>query len=52
MKQVELSLEQMKDVIDFPFEKIVYVLTDFTESNILFWEILVMQIQSISSTTQ
>ncbi len=32
------SLEDMKDLIDFPFQNIVYVLTDFTESNINFWE--------------
>ena len=32
-------LEQMKGYsVDFPFEKIVYVLTDFTQSNIQFWE--------------
>lgn len=33
------ALEQMKGhSIDFPFEKIVYVLTDFTQSNIQFWQ--------------
>ena len=32
------ALEEMKDVIGFPLEQIVYVLTDFTESNITFWK--------------
>lgn len=26
-----------QDVSDFPVEKIVYVMTDFTESNFKFW---------------
>jgi hypothetical protein len=26
-------------VLDFPFEKIVYVMTDFTENNFKFWEV-------------
>ena len=32
------ALDEMKYVIEFPFRNIVYVLTDFTESNIKFWE--------------
>lgn len=31
------ALEEMKDILDFPFEKIVYVMTDFTENNFNFW---------------
>jgi hypothetical protein len=31
------ALEEMKDVCDFPVEKIVYVMTDFTEANFSFW---------------
>ena len=27
----------MKDTIDFPVEKIVYVLTDFTDENVKYW---------------
>lgn len=26
-----------QDVSDFPVEKIVYVMTDFTENNFIFW---------------
>lgn len=32
------ALEEMKDVCDFPFEKIVFVMTDFTEKNFDFWK--------------
>jgi len=32
------ALEQIRDRLDFPLDKIVYVLTDFTESNVSFWE--------------
>jgi hypothetical protein len=31
------ALEEMQEVCDFPFKKIVYVMTDFTESNFKFW---------------
>ena len=31
------ALEEMKDVCSFPFKKIVYVMTDFTETNFNFW---------------
>ena len=31
------ALEEMQTVCDFPLNKIVYVMTDFTESNFLFW---------------
>jgi tetratricopeptide (TPR) repeat protein len=31
------ALEEMKSVLDFPFDKIVYVMTDFTENNFKFW---------------
>jgi hypothetical protein len=31
------ALEEMCAVCDFPFEKIVYVMTDFTEKNFTFW---------------
>lgn len=31
------ALEEMKDIIGIPMKQIVYVLTDFTESNIKFW---------------
>mmetsp|Transcript_30001 Transcript_30001/g.95877 ORF Transcript_30001/g.95877 Transcript_30001/m.95877 type:complete len:629 (-) Transcript_30001:233-2119(-) len=31
------ALEEMKDTCDFPWEKIVYVMTDFTEANFNFW---------------
>ena len=31
------ALEEMKDVCDFPLDKIVYVMTDFTENNFKFW---------------
>eukprot|EP00611_Tribonema_gayanum_P006156 TRINITY_DN15453_c0_g1_i2.p1 TRINITY_DN15453_c0_g1~~TRINITY_DN15453_c0_g1_i2.p1 ORF type:complete len:728 (-),score=271.29 TRINITY_DN15453_c0_g1_i2:407-2533(-) len=31
------ALLQMKDMCDFPLEKIVFVMTDFTESNFKFW---------------
>jgi hypothetical protein len=27
----------MKDLCDFPLDKVVYVMTDFTESNFKFW---------------
>ena len=32
------ALDSLKDVLDFPVENIVYVLTDFTESNVNFWK--------------
>jgi SAM-dependent MidA family methyltransferase len=32
------ELEKIKDRIDFPFHQIVYILTDFAEANIQFWE--------------
>lgn len=32
------ELEKIKDRIDFPFHQIVYILTDFAEANIKFWE--------------
>ena len=31
------ALQEMKDVSDFPVDKIVYVMTDFTENNFKFW---------------
>lgn len=31
------ALEEMQEVCAFPFSKIVYVMTDFTESNYNFW---------------
>ncbi len=31
------ALEEMQAVCDFPLQKIVYVMTDFTESNFKFW---------------
>jgi tetratricopeptide (TPR) repeat protein len=31
------ALEEMKSICDFPFDKIVYVMTDFTENNYKFW---------------
>ncbi|CAB1118630.1 unnamed protein product [Ectocarpus sp. CCAP 1310/34] len=31
------ALLEMKEVCDFPVEKMVYVMTDFTESNFKFW---------------
>ena len=31
------ALEEMQSVCDFPLRKIVYVMTDFTESNFSFW---------------
>ncbi len=31
-------LEEMQSVCDFPFSKIVYVMTDFTETNFNFWK--------------
>ncbi|CAM9189028.1 unnamed protein product [Discosporangium mesarthrocarpum] len=31
------ALLEMKDISDFPVEKLVYVMTDFTESNFKFW---------------
>lgn len=31
------ALEEMKNVSSFPIEKIVYVMTDFTETNFNFW---------------
>lgn len=31
-------LEEMQAVCDFPFDKIVYVMTDFTETNFNFWK--------------
>jgi len=32
------ALEEMQAVCDFPLKKIVYVMTDFTESNFHFWQ--------------
>lgn len=32
------ALEEMKGVCGFPFERIIYVMTDFTESNFKFWQ--------------
>lgn len=32
------ALMEMKEVLDFPLERIVYVMTDFTENNFKFWE--------------
>ena len=32
------ALEEMQPICDFPFENIVYVMTDFTESNFQFWK--------------
>jgi len=32
------ALDELKNVLDFPLENIVYVLTDFTESNLNFWK--------------
>lgn len=32
------ALEKMKEVCGFPFERIVYVMTDFTENNFKFWQ--------------
>lgn len=31
-------LEEMQDVIDFPFDRIKFVMTDFTEANFKFWQ--------------
>lgn len=31
------ALEEMKSVCDFPMNKIVYVMTDFTETNFDYW---------------
>jgi hypothetical protein len=31
-------LEEMKATLDFPFKKIVFVMTDFTEKNFVFWK--------------
>ena len=32
------ALAEMRELLDFPFEKIVYVMTDFTQNNFKFWE--------------
>lgn len=32
------ALEEMQDICDFPFSKIVFVMTDFTEKNLEFWK--------------
>jgi tetratricopeptide (TPR) repeat protein len=32
------ALEELKSVCDFPFENIVFVMTDFTEKNFTFWK--------------
>lgn len=32
------ALDEMKDVCDFPWTKIIYVMTDFTEKNFKFWQ--------------
>lgn len=32
------ALEEMRELLDFPFEKIVYVMTDFTKNHFNFWE--------------
>ena len=31
------ALEELRDVCDFPWDKIVYVMTDFTKKNFEFW---------------
>ena len=31
------ALEELREVSDFPIDKIVYVMTDFTENNFNFW---------------
>lgn len=31
-------LEEMQEVCEFPFKKIVFVMTDFTEKNIEYWQ--------------
>ncbi len=32
------ALEEMKETLNFPFDKIVYVMTDFTKNNFEFWK--------------
>jgi len=32
------ALAEMRELLDFPFKKIVYVMTDFTQNNFKFWE--------------
>jgi hypothetical protein len=32
------ALEEMQAVCEFPFKKIVFVMTDFTEKNLKFWQ--------------
>ena len=32
------ALDEMKEVCEFPWERIVYVMTDFTEKNFMFWQ--------------
>ena len=32
------ALNEMQDICDFPLSKVVYVMTDFTESNFKFWK--------------
>ena len=32
------ALEEMQDVCDFPFRKIKFVMTDFTEANFKYWQ--------------
>ncbi len=43
------ALEEMKDILAIPFERIVYVLTDFTQSNITFWQQQQQQSQSANN---
>jgi len=31
------ALQELKDISDFPVDKIIYVMTDFTENNFKFW---------------
>lgn len=31
------ALDELKDICDFPMNKIVYIMTDFTENNFNFW---------------
>lgn len=32
------ALDEMKNTCDFPIQKIIYVMTDFTEKNFVFWK--------------
>jgi hypothetical protein len=31
------ALDELKEICDFPMNKIVYIMTDFTENNFNFW---------------